>query len=305
MSKLRTVISKALRKSQIIWPKDEPIDVPDKIDLYKTEDAVSEAMYIAVVYERGNEYVFALEHRDEDPTAAPGLSLVAFLGSIKDAEEKYPTLMSRRRKIGFSEMPSDMHAALQRKLHETVDKGADVEMESVEVPTFIDDIDNITVPPAPDIATDEELDDEDEQLRIELIRQLSREHPEFEDRFQEMDHDTLNGVNNLVPEYDIDIVMAALSYWGDQEIGEIEKLFADEDEDVIRAAIECEIDVDSVFEAYAGRADDDAEFAENLLMDLGDIPRDFPHYIVIDWDSTAENIMQDYVGYDGIYFRIF
>ncbi len=36
------------------------------------------------------------------------------------------------------------------------------------------------------------------------------------------------------------------------------------------------------------------EYAEELLKDCGELPRDIPHYIVIDWEATADNIKQDY-----------
>jgi hypothetical protein len=43
------------------------------------------------------------------------------------------------------------------------------------------------------------------------------------------------------------------------------------------------------------------EYAKELVEDIGDIPRDLPHYIAIDWDATAENLKVDYttVEYDG------
>ncbi|KVU68953.1 hypothetical protein BGV52_15330 [Burkholderia ubonensis] len=43
------------------------------------------------------------------------------------------------------------------------------------------------------------------------------------------------------------------------------------------------------------------EYAMELLADIGDIPRNMPHYIVIDEDATAKNIQSDYsdVEFDG------
>jgi DNA repair exonuclease SbcCD ATPase subunit len=43
------------------------------------------------------------------------------------------------------------------------------------------------------------------------------------------------------------------------------------------------------------------EYTEELLKDIGDLPRDLPHYIAIDWEKTAENIQVDYtsVEFDG------
>lgn len=35
---------------------------------------------------------------------------------------------------------------------------------------------------------------------------------------------------------------------------------------------------------------------KELLEDIGDIPRPFPHYIAIDWEATANNLRLDYSG---------
>jgi hypothetical protein len=44
------------------------------------------------------------------------------------------------------------------------------------------------------------------------------------------------------------------------------------------------------------------DYARDLLEDCGDLPRNLPHYIEIDWDATARNIRVDYtpVEIDGI-----
>jgi len=36
------------------------------------------------------------------------------------------------------------------------------------------------------------------------------------------------------------------------------------------------------------------DYVQQLCEDIGDIPRDLPSYIVIDWDATGENIKADY-----------
>lgn len=49
------------------------------------------------------------------------------------------------------------------------------------------------------------------------------------------------------------------------------------------------------------------DYVKEMLEDIGDIPRDLPHYIAIDWDKTADNISQDYsiitVNVDDWYYR--
>lgn len=44
------------------------------------------------------------------------------------------------------------------------------------------------------------------------------------------------------------------------------------------------------------------DYARELVSDIGDMPRDIPSYIVIDWEATAKNIQMDYssVEVDGV-----
>lgn len=40
------------------------------------------------------------------------------------------------------------------------------------------------------------------------------------------------------------------------------------------------------------------DYVQEMLEDTGDIPKDLPHYIVINWDSTAINVQSDYASID-------
>ena len=40
------------------------------------------------------------------------------------------------------------------------------------------------------------------------------------------------------------------------------------------------------------------EYVEDMLKDIGDLPRDLPDYIAIDWQKTADNIEVDYATID-------
>ena len=75
------------------------------------------------------------------------------------------------------------------------------------------------------------------------------------------------------------------------------------DIDVFKAAYDANIPFESIEDSYAGQWDDDEDFVQTLLEDTGDLPRDLPHYICIDWERTAEAIMMDYTESDGHYFR--
>lgn len=48
------------------------------------------------------------------------------------------------------------------------------------------------------------------------------------------------------------------------------------------------------------------DYAKQMLEDCGDLPKDLPSYIAIDWDKTAENIKVDYteIDFDGITYLI-
>lgn len=48
------------------------------------------------------------------------------------------------------------------------------------------------------------------------------------------------------------------------------------------------------------------DYARELLEDCGDIPRNLPHYIEIDWEATARNIQVDYtaVDFDGVSYWV-
>ena len=53
--------------------------------------------------------------------------------------------------------------------------------------------------------------------------------------------------------------------------------------------------VSSCRDAYQGRFDSGAEFAQNLAEDCGDVPRGMSSWIEIDWEASWENLTYDYV----------
>jgi hypothetical protein len=48
------------------------------------------------------------------------------------------------------------------------------------------------------------------------------------------------------------------------------------------------------------------DYCRELVSDIGDMPREIPHYIVIDWEATAGNIRVDYaeVDFDGVTYLV-
>lgn len=71
-------------------------------------------------------------------------------------------------------------------------------------------------------------------------------------------------------------------------------------------AIACDLNhAERLMESYCGEHTSNEAFTQQLLEDIGDIPADLPHYLVIDWEATARAIMMDYHEHDGHYFRAF
>lgn len=48
------------------------------------------------------------------------------------------------------------------------------------------------------------------------------------------------------------------------------------------------------------------DYCQELCADIGDVPKDMPGYLVIDWEATARNIKFDYteVDFDGVLYQI-
>ena len=54
-------------------------------------------------------------------------------------------------------------------------------------------------------------------------------------------------------------------------------------------------DISSCRDAYMGCYDSGAEFAQQIAEDCGDVPRNMPSWIEIDWEASWENLTYDYV----------
>jgi antirestriction protein len=59
-------------------------------------------------------------------------------------------------------------------------------------------------------------------------------------------------------------------------------------------------DIDSFRDAYCGQWDSGAAYAESLAEECGDIPKDLPNWIVIDWEASwNSNLSYDFFEEDG------
>ena len=77
--------------------------------------------------------------------------------------------------------------------------------------------------------------------------------------------------------------------------------YADMVDDMGNAVVEAfleNFDIDCVSscrDAYMGRYESGAEFAQNIAEDCGDVPRNMSSWIEIDWDKSWDNLSYDYV----------
>ena len=62
------------------------------------------------------------------------------------------------------------------------------------------------------------------------------------------------------------------------------------------------MDVEHLNDAYYGRYDSGAEFAQSMVSDMGYIQTDLPYWIEIDWEETWENLSYDYTESNGYIF---
>jgi len=142
----------------------------------------------------------------------------------------------------------------------------------------------------------DELETEIEDLDSD-IEELEEEKEELDEkRADEEDEESIEGFND--------------------DIKEIEKKIKDKEEEKENLKEELEIltDLQDEFEGYCdwkhgetlirwNRIDD---YLRDELEDCGYIPKDFPSWIEIDWESTFENMKQDYTSgqFDGVEYWV-
>ena len=85
------------------------------------------------------------------------------------------------------------------------------------------------------------------------------------------------------------------------------QLIEDNSEEEVKAYISIALEeyatVEGFEESRQGEYDSDKDFVQELLEDCGDILRDLPAYIHIDWETTVRDVMMDYSESNGYYFR--
>ena len=62
------------------------------------------------------------------------------------------------------------------------------------------------------------------------------------------------------------------------------------------------MDVEHLSDAYYGQYDSGAEFAQNMVSDMGYVHTELPYWIEIDWEKTWGNLSYDYSESNGYIF---
>lgn len=144
-----------------------------------------------------------------------------------------------------------------------------------------------------------------EEIQQSLLDQFESENSEDEEI-----------INNILPDIEVAKIDFEVIDWGEvadyenlQDIDTIIEIFDNNvsyDFDVISAAVECDISIHNIDEAYSGSYKDDEDFAYETAMSLGEIDKNahWPNNC-IDWEQAAKELMYDYSEANGHYFRIF
>jgi hypothetical protein len=96
----------------------------------------------------------------------------------------------------------------------------------------------------------------------------------------------------------------------EKAVEELEKLEADFDEDEQKELAELESLSEEISDWKDGATmipeSEFVDYCMELLEDIGDLPKDLPGYIAIDWDKTADNLRVDYseVKYQGTTYLV-
>ena len=101
--------------------------------------------------------------------------------------------------------------------------------------------------------------------------------------------------------WDEDELVGFIEIYGEEKFKLHFEEYADMVDDIGNDGVEAFLDVfdiDSVSscrDAYMGQYESGAEFAQSIAEDCGDVPRNMPSWIEIDWKASWDNLDYDYV----------
>jgi len=125
-------------------------------------------------------------------------------------------------------------------------------------------------------------------------------------------------LDDVLAEYSEDIALSDCTMYGEEgsilqtyfvNNGDIDPEYWDAlalnmDNDIVRAALDCGIDISDIEESYQGRYNSDVDFAQETADLIG---YDFNHehwpHRCIDWEQAAYELMFDHCESNGHYFR--
>jgi len=140
---------------------------------------------------------------------------------------------------------------------------------------------------------------------IDQLETLEDQYQELKDAVQDSS-DQIDTIDDEDNEYDkkeliesYESAKISLELWEQDNLAELKVLrdFAEEGESLSRDWRHGETLI---------REDYWVDYVKQMLEDCGDLPRDLPDYIEIDWDKTANNIAMDYstLEFDGVTYYI-
>ena len=130
------------------------------------------------------------------------------------------------------------------------------------------------------IARIEELES-DRQTLVDTVEEAETNHAE--DSTEEHEDDHYEAIENAKKE---------LADWDDSEDAEELKSLQEFAEEASQYSSDWTYGETLVNEDYW------VDYCREMVSDIGDMPREIPSYIVIDWDATADNLAADYVRVD-------
>ena len=101
--------------------------------------------------------------------------------------------------------------------------------------------------------------------------------------------------------WDEDELVGFIVIFGEEKFKLYFEEYADMVDDMGNAVVEAfleNFDIDCISscrDAYMGCYESGAEFAQQIAEDCGDVPRDMPSWIEIDWKASWDNLDYDYV----------
>ena len=105
--------------------------------------------------------------------------------------------------------------------------------------------------------------------------------------------------------WDEDELVAFVERFGEEKFKLYFEEYADMVDDIGIGVVESFLDnfdiadISSCRDAYMGCYESGAEFAQQIAEDCGDVPRDMPSWIEIDWKASWDNLDYDYTESSG------